>query len=220
MQANHSEWMFRHWVGHAGDFHRKDLPSERAMWWCEVTEPSLVLGSTQSGEVVDVAAAEHLGLSVVSRRSGGGSVFLHPSDALWLDVTISRDDVLWTDDVSTSMLWLGDVFAHALSPWIHAETYRGPFDRGVEGRAVCFDSRAPGEVVSGGRKVVGISQRRGRFGARMQCVLYRRWNPDQWAKAFSSRDVEEHVMTMDVATIDAPLSDIAQAVFAALPTSH
>ena len=212
--------MFRHWVGHAGDFHRKDLPSERAMWWCEVTEPSLVLGSTQSGEVVDVATTQRLGLSVVPRRSGGGAVFLHPSDALWLDVTISRDDALWTDDVSTSMLWLGDVFAHALSPWVHAETYRGPFDRGANGRAVCFDSRAPGEVVSGGRKVVGISQRRGRFGARMQCVLYRRWNPDQWAKAFSSRDVEEHVMTMDVATIDAPLSDIAQAVFAALPTSH
>lgn len=209
--------MFRHWVGHAGDFHRRDLESERAVWWCEVTEPSLVLGSTQSGTDIDVVGAQDLGLAVVSRRSGGGAVYLHPTDALWLDVTISRDDVLWTDDVSTSMVWLGDVFVRALSPWIQAETYRGSFLPGAHGRSVCFDSLAPGEVTSAGRKLVGISQRRGRFGARMQCVLYRRWNPEHWAPAFTSREVESHVMAMDVATLHAPLPDLAHAVLAALP---
>lgn len=220
MQANNSEWMFRHWVGDARDFHALDLASERALWWCDVTSPAIVLGSTQRGTDVNVATAEELDLDVVTRRSGGGAVFVHPTDALWLDVTITRDDMLWTDDVSASMLWLGDVFVDALAPWIDAETYRGVFSPGTDGRAVCFDSLAPGEVVSNGRKLVGISQRRGRFGARLQCVLYRHWNPEQWAPVFVSHDVCERVMAMDVATVDRPLADIAQAVYAALPHAH
>lgn len=220
MQANQSGWMFRHWRGDAGEFHHRDLESERALWWCEVDRPAVVLGSTQEAADVNRERAEELGLHVVARRSGGGAVFLHPTDSLWLDVVIRRDDALWTDDVSTSMLWLGDVFVEALSPWIAAETFRGSFDAGKFGRSVCFDSRAPGEVMSGGRKLVGISQRRGRFGARLQCVMYRRWNPELWASIFSSSEVRAHVMEMNVATIDAPLADIAQAVFTALSSSH
>jgi lipoate-protein ligase A len=220
MQANHSEWMFRHWVGDARDFHALDLASERAVWWCEVASPAIVLGSTQQGTDVAPGVAEQMNLDIVTRRSGGGAVFVHPTDALWIDVTISRDDELWTDDVSTSMLWLGDVFVRALSPWIDAETYRGVFRPGTDGRAVCFDSLAPGEVVSDGRKLVGISQRRGRFGARLQCVLYRHWNPEQWAPVFVSHDLRDRVMKMDVATVNCPLQEIAHAVCAAMPLAN
>lgn len=217
MQANQTDWTFRHWHGDAGEFHQRDLESERALWQCEVDHPAIVLGSAQHGADIDLARANEVGLNVVTRRSGGGAVYVHPTDCLWLDVVIPRHDDLWTDDVSTSMLWLGDVFAQALSPWIDAETFRGPFSPGLFGRSVCFDSCAPGEVVSGGRKLVGMSQRRGRNGARIQCVLYRAWNPDQWAPIFSLSDVRAHVMEMDVATVDAPLADIAAAVLAALP---
>ena len=217
MQANQSGWTFRHWQGDAGEFHQRDLSSERALWRCEVDQPAVVLGSAQHGADIDLARAKELGLKVVTRRSGGGAVYVHPTDCLWLDVVIPRDDDLWTDDVSTSMLWLGDVFVRALSPWVEAETFRGSFTSGEFGRSVCFDSRAPGEVLSGGRKVVGMSQRRGRYGARIQCVLYRAWNPDQWAPIFSSPDVRAHVMAMDVATVDAPLTDLAAAVYAELP---
>lgn len=217
MQANHSEWMLRHWQGTARDFHALDLETGRGVWWCDVAAPAIVLGSTQQDSDIDRAAAELLGLDVVARRSGGGAVFVHPTDSVWLDVTISREDALWTDDVSTSMLWLGDVFVQALTPWIEAQTYRGAFTPGTDGRSVCFDSLAPGEVVSNGRKLVGISQRRGRFGARMQCVLYRHWNTELWASAFSSHEVQHRVKSMDVATIDATAADIVQAVVAAMP---
>ncbi len=44
------------------------------------------------------------------------------------------------------------------------------------GRA-CFAGLGPGEVTIGGRKAVGISQRRTRAGARFQCVAYERWDP-------------------------------------------
>jgi lipoate-protein ligase A len=43
---------------------------------------------------------------------------------------------------------------------------------------VCFSGLGPGEVHAGGRKVVGISQRRTRGWARFQCAAYLRWDPD------------------------------------------
>ncbi|MDQ3757058.1 MAG: hypothetical protein M3394_04340, partial [Actinomycetota bacterium] len=44
-------------------------------------------------------------------------------------------------------------------------------------RQVCFAGLGPGEVSVGGRKVVGIAQRRTRFGALFQCAVHRTWDP-------------------------------------------
>jgi hypothetical protein len=38
---------------------------------------------------------------------------------------------------------------------------------------VCFASVGPGEVVRGGSKVVGVSQRRTKDAARFQCTVFR-----------------------------------------------
>ena len=40
---------------------------------------------------------------------------------------------------------------------------------------MCFAGLGPGEVLVDGRKVVGISQRRDRFGARFQCTALLAW---------------------------------------------
>ena len=50
-------------------------------------------------------------------------------------------------------------------------------DRDLGARA-CFAAVGPGELVLDGRKVLGISQRRTRAGARFQCLAYRRWDPE------------------------------------------
>jgi len=213
--ASHS-WLRHDWVGTASDFHSKELPAERALWLCSTENPTLILGSTQDQSDVLVDAAETSGIEIVRRRSGGGAVYVAPGESVWLDITISREDPLWQDDVSASMLWLGDVFVQALRPWVHAETFRGTFHNGDVGRAVCFASAAPGEVFVGENKLVGISQRRNREGARFQCVLYRQWNPLIWSSLLTSVDVQEHVCNMQVATIAAPARDIADAVMAAL----
>jgi hypothetical protein len=42
---------------------------------------------------------------------------------------------------------------------------------------VCFEGLGPGEVVVGGRKAVGISQRRTRHWARLQAAVHLRWRP-------------------------------------------
>ena len=46
----------------------------------------------------------------------------------------------------------------------------------VLGPVVCFAGTGPGEVLVAGRKVVGISQRRTRAGARFQCSVPILWD--------------------------------------------
>jgi lipoate-protein ligase A len=217
MNSASSQWDFHHWAGKANDFHARDLDSGRGMWWCDVKVPALILGSTQSIEDIDPASAAVLGLDIVRRRSGGGAVYVHPTDSVWIDVTIGRDDPLWVDDVTQSMLWLGDAFVEALSPWVDAHVYRGPFRAGTDGRAVCFSSTSPGEVFVGDTKLVGISQRRGREGARLQCVMYRTWLPSSWVSALTSPDTRASTLDLRVATLDVASDDIVAALHATLP---
>ena len=139
-------------------------------------------------------------------------MFVHPTDSVWVDITISRDDPLWKDDVAQSMLWLGQVFVEALSPWVKAEVYRESFATGVDGRVVCFASSSPGEVFVGANKLVGISQRRGREGARFQCVLYRHWRPTEWSSVLASSEVRSRVADIAVATLDIPAQTLVNAI--------
>jgi lipoate-protein ligase A len=206
------EWGRHDWTGTAADFHAMELPHERAVWWCNVETPTVILGSTQSADDVNQNSADMSGVLVSRRRSGGGAVFVHPSDSVWVDITISRDDPLWKDDVAQSMLWLGELFVEALSPWVHAEVYRDSFSPGVDGRVVCFASSSPGEVFVGKKKLVGISQRRGREGARFQCVLYRHWRPGDWSQIFTASDVGSRVADIAVATLDIPALTIVNAL--------
>ena len=210
-------WVRHDWFGSAADFHAMNPAPERALWWCTVQSPAIILGSTQQESDIDAAVAEDLGLEVVRRRSGGGAVYVHPTESVWIDVTISKDDPLFVDDVSASMLWLGDVFVKALQPWVNATTFRGTFDAGTDGRSVCFASTSPGEVFVGNEKLVGISQRRGREGARLQCVLYRSWQPELWTPSLTSTHLRERTSLLPVATLSADPADIVAAVYAALP---
>jgi lipoate---protein ligase len=132
----------------------------------------LVLGSSQRLEVVDNATIGSI--EVVRRRSGGGAVLLIPGEVVWLDVLIPTGDPLWSDDVSLASHWLGDVWVAALGG---GEVHRGPLVRTLWSQLVCFAGLGPGEVTVEGRKLVGISQRRTRAGARFQCAVYARHDP-------------------------------------------
>lgn len=142
----------------------------RSVWLLEPTAPAVVLGSAQRfGE----AGTPVHGTEVVMRRSGGGAVVLEPGVSVWVDVVLPRHDVLWNDDVSRSTQWLGQVWVAALaSLGVEASVHDGPTDRHPMARAACFAGLGSGEVIGGGGKLVGISQRRTRAGARFQCVAY------------------------------------------------
>lgn len=216
MSLQHNPWAFHHWHGAASDFHAMSLGFSRSLWWCSVDTPAVILGSTQSRTDVNEDLARQLGIAVVQRRSGGGIVYVHPNDSLWLDVTIPQGDRVWTDDVSTSMMWLGEVLVEALSPWLSTVEYRGVFDVGRDGRTVCFASTSPGEVFAGTSKVVGISQRRTRDGARFQCVMYTRWNPTEWTQLLSDLTVAERTSHLAVEPVNAPAESVVESVLAAL----
>ncbi len=167
-------------TGDAATLHRRALPANAVSpTWEElsVERAALVVGSTQPITDVDEERAAHAGVDVVRRRSGGGAVWLDP-ESHWVDVTITRDDPRWSNDVGRAFLWLGDRFAAALSELgVEAEVRRGRLvDRGM-GRLVCFAGVGPGEVLVDGRKLVGLSQRRTRDVARFQVVFYDRWDP-------------------------------------------
>lgn len=216
-------WSEHAWEGPAGEFHLLDLPPGRAVWLCVPERPALVLGSTQGDGIIDHREASARGIDVVRRRSGGGVVLVHPEDSVWVDVTIPRDDPLWVDDVSDSMRWLGTAWSEALSPWIATRVQPAPFVAGEWGGTVCFASRAPGELYSvpgagpgAAGKVLGISQRRGRAGARFQCVVYRRWEAAGWSDLFVDTAAGRAVEGLSVASVPATGREIAGALVATL----
>lgn len=210
--------------GRASDFHARPLPEgpQRLLWWFEVEQPALVLGSTQSDEVVDHEACAHRGVEVVRRRSGGGAVLLVPREVLWLDVVIGRDDPQWHDDVGRAMWWVGEAWADALdslgvvdgagaSPHVH----RSGMVTTAWSRTVCFAGLGPGEVVLGERKLVGISQRRSRGVARFQCAMYLQWQSQLLRDLLAGSRPELDELDV-VATIDVPVEAVVDAVTARL----
>jgi lipoate-protein ligase A len=154
-------------------------PASRAVWWLTVDRPALVLGSSQRDDIAEAAALAAAGVELVHRRSGGGAVLLVPGEVVWADVVVPADDDLWDDDIGRAGHWLGDTWVRALAACGVGSTavHRDRLVEAPWSRLVCFAGLGPGEVTAGGRKVVGISQRRTRRWARFQCALYRRWDP-------------------------------------------
>ncbi|AJR18070.1 hypothetical protein GUY44_10640 [Pimelobacter simplex] len=173
--------LLREVTGSIADFHARPVPDDLAeaeVWSFRPDHPALVLGSAQDHTVADAAATAAAGIDVVRRRSGGGAVHVDPARSVWLDVVVPRGDPRWSDDVRASAYWLGEVWQRALvTLGLDAELYRGGLEQTPWGRLVCFAALGPGEVLVGGRKAVGISQRRTRAGARFQCIAYDRWDP-------------------------------------------
>lgn len=216
-----SSWAVEARRGTAQDHHACPLPEEpqRSVWVCTVDHPALVLGSAQPRELVDDRVAELLGIQVVKRRSGGGAVLVVPGEVAWVDVILPVGDPLWDDDVSRSGLWLGRLWQAALDDLGLAQTkvHTGPLSSGRLGRKVCFGAVGPGEVTLDDRKLVGVSQRRKRRGARFQCAVYRRWEPELLARLLRlNGDDSDALLTAAAGTGVAP-TEVVDAFLAHLP---
>jgi lipoate-protein ligase A len=138
----------------------------------EAVAPAVVLGSSQPGDHVDAARAAAAGVEVARRRSGGGAVLVGPGRCCWVDLAIGAHDARWDDDVGGGGWGGGGAWVDALAEIgvAGAEVWRGPLVRSAWSDRICFAGVGPGEVTVGGRKVVGISQRRTRGGALFQCA--------------------------------------------------
>ncbi len=147
---------------------------------CRPTCAAIVLGSTQSPDLVDRAAAAAAGLEVVRRRSGGGAVLVTPDDPVWVDVWVPAGDALWRADVTGAFGWLGSTWARALGRLgLPGVDVQGPAPGACTrwSSLICFGGVGAGEVSVGGRKVVGLAQRRNRSGAWFHGACLLTWDP-------------------------------------------
>lgn len=192
-RANPGGWRIERRSGGAQELHdaaASDPIDGRAVVIQLLARPALVLGSTQGVEDVDRGALGRAGVELARRRSGGGAVLLTPGDHVWVDLVVPADDLLAEDDVERAAWWVGELWVRALGLGDLADGRvalhrRGLTDRSA-GAVACFAAMGPGEVAVDGRKVLGVSQRRTRLGARFQCVAYRRWEPQRLLSLLSA----------------------------------
>ena len=215
-------WRVERRRGPAADLHAAAVPDApgRAAWILEADAPALVLGSTQSAELVDEARATRRGVHVARRRSGGGVVFVDPGTTAWVDVIVPAGDPLWDADVGRAALWVGRCWQDALAALGVAPTvvHDGALACGPLGRLVCFGTVGAGEVTDPDRrKLVGISQRRTRHAARFQCAAYTVWDPDPLAELL--RLDRDGARSLDDAAVGTgvPVADVVEAFLATLP---
>jgi lipoate-protein ligase A len=178
-----------------------------------VASPTVVLGSTQSPQVIDAARAVAAGITVVRRRTGGGAVLLRPGDHVWVDVWLPKDDPLWEHDVAAAAGWVGRWWAAVLlARGVRDVTvHTGPIIQNRWSEQVCFAGTGPGEVLAGGRKVVGVAQWRSREGSLFRISAYRHWDPGALVDVLSVPDGEREVMRSELSSVAAGLFDLAPA---------
>lgn len=181
--------------------------------WYVPTDAAVVLGRGQR-DAVDVPGHGRL-----QRPSGGGAVLMD-DDLLSLDILLPPDHP-WLADPD-----LGAVFDPVGAAWAAAladlgvpdlAIHRGPATASRLGpperrplAEVCYASLGRGEVTSGGRKVVGLSQRRRRQGALIQCGVMRVWKPQPLITALGVETASEAIHAAAVGLDDllpSPTSD-------------
>ncbi|HMC38985.1 MAG TPA: hypothetical protein VKI19_04930 [Acidimicrobiales bacterium] len=181
--AGGGRWRVVHERAPAGRLHADSAaaldarPVVRTVRFCHPTGPALVLGSHQDEGQFSAAALAAAGVELARRRSGGSAVRVGSGRVLWVDFVLPRDDPLWDDDVGRAAWWVGDLWAAALG---RGDVWRGPMQPGAWSPVVCFAGLGPGEVTEGGRKMVGVSQRRRGGGAVFQTAALLDWRPDDY----------------------------------------
>lgn len=183
--------------------------------WYVPTDAAVVLGRGQR----DAKAVD--GHGQLQRPSGGGSVLMD-DDLLSADVVLPAGHP-WLEDPD-----LGAVFDPIGRAWAAALEEIGVTDVAIHtGPAtatrlgpehlrplaeVCYASLGRGEVTVGGKKLVGLSQRRRRAGALIQCGVHRAWKPDALIEALDVGEAREAITDAAVGlddVVDPPISDAA-----------
>jgi len=201
-------------------FHQRTIDEvvEPAIWIPRLPpHPVLVLGSRQQDDVVDRRACEQRGVSVVRRRSGGGAVLVDRDHMVWFDVVLPREHQGWHDDVGRSFDWIGAALLDVLaSLGIEGSAHRGALVNTTWSDLVCFAGLGPGEITVEGRKVVGISQRRTRYGARFQVAILQQWDPTGIVELLELRSDERDSAASALATVATGLARTTQDIVSAV----
>jgi lipoate-protein ligase A len=175
--------------------------------WYLPDRTAIVLGR---GQAAGLAVASTPDVTVLSRFSGGGAVLLD-RHLLSLDVLLPAGSPLLEGDLGDVFLRVGSAWAAALSdlgvPGLAVHDGAGTARRNGTPRqrllaAVCYATPGRGEVLAGGRKLVGLAQRRRRAGALVQCGLLRRWRPGPLLAALGADPDDPEIETAAIGLDD------------------
>lgn len=163
--------------GTAAELHALEMPTggDAELWIMKPSEVALVKGSAQKPEAFDRAALAAAGVELAARRSGGGAVWIDPGQMLWIDVLAPRASPLWSDDLAATFAVVGQAWQRAFaSLGVELDLVTSDPSRDPLSRWVCWAGQGWGELVRadqpGISKVLGLSQRRTRWGARVQAM--------------------------------------------------
>ena len=143
-------------------------------------------------------------------------MLLAPGQVVWADVTIAPGDPCWDDDVGRAFHWLGRTWADALRSLGASEVgfHQGRPVSSAWSRLACFAGLGAGEVTAGGRKVVGLSQRRTREGALFQCACLVTTDQSGLVDLLAIEDAERRQLERELvrgsAGLDAALGAVEQ----------
>lgn len=191
-------WQVRYTTGDAQEFHDR-RPSDNTrpeIWVHTVATPTLVLGSTQRESILDLVAIGEQGVDLCRRRSGGGLVYVEPTNDCWIDVVLPTSSKLHQPDIARSFEWIGQAWASTLQTSLHISAMdassmdidaptsppiavANTSDRSAASRLICFAGMGHGEVTVEGNKVVGLSQKRTKSWSRLQSLATRSWQYDK-----------------------------------------
>ncbi len=208
----------RRFTGSAVEFHGRSIVGLAGveLWSFTVERPAIVLGPRQTSEVLDVDACRAAGVEIATRQSGGGLVLLEPGAVEWVDIVVPPTSPWWTDDVLEALVRCGQVWHDAVSAGGaggRLGVYEGRLRRDALSDLICFAGLGAGEITdAAGGKLVGLSQRRTRDGARVQGVIHRRWNPDLLHSLLAPGGPSlADVRSIRVATLDSTVGPMASA---------
>ncbi len=143
------------------------------LWIMRPSAPALVMGSSQKPEQFDQQRLAADGVQLASRRSGGGAVFIEPSATVWIDLVAPRSSNLWSNELTENFLIVGQAWQRALSSLgIETDLCTESPKRTAASTLACWAGVGWGELTlpPTTAKLVGLSQRRTRWGARVQAM--------------------------------------------------
>lgn len=176
--------------------------------WYRSTTPAIVLGRGQRETLLQ--GRDLRDVEVVGRFSGGGAVLMDDG-LLSADIVVPAGHPLAAGDIGAIFERVGEAWAAALADLGVEEVavHRGPATARRRGSpreqllaAVCYATLGRGEVTVGGRKLVGLSQRRRAVGALVQCGLLRRWQPAALLEALGADADDPEVLAAAVGLDD------------------
>lgn len=205
-------WSVEHCRGTAQELHDRGLGdvTRPAVWIQSPARRALVLGASQTHDLIDEARAAARGIEVCRRRSGGGIVLVDPAESVWIDIVVPIDGRGAMSDPGPLSRWVGAAWLRALRHLRidELEVHGGRSTDRERAGLLCFAGLGPGEVLQrtpeGPSKVVGLSQRRTRTVARVQGLFVTRWDPavlrevvrpDAWPSDLDPADVRAGVRT-------------------------